>query len=115
MPDESGYPTEEELERLKTWNLPEQSVKELVEYIRSIWWMPDWGFHLYKQRDRYFKRTVMVLELHTGGWSGNEEIMGVLEHPIVDGKITNFFWIFYWKATIRGGHYYFEIPLSMWK
>jgi hypothetical protein len=42
------------------------------------------------------------LELHTGGWSGNEEIISVLQNSM--------FWVMYWQKSERGGHYYFELP-----
>ena len=92
MPDQDGYPTEEELETLAKWS--GDDALALIEYIKSIWWAPDWGFVLKGKR-------VLKLELHTGGWSGNEEIIGVL--------MNNFFWHFYWEKSERGGHYYFEI------
>jgi len=43
----------------------------------------------------------MKLELHTGGWSGNEDIIEALK--------KSYFWIFYWEKSVKGGHYYFTI------
>ena len=43
-----------------------------------------------------------TLELHTGGWSGNEDIIDKLSDTL--------FWMICWESTRRGGHYYFEIP-----
>ena len=112
MPDGDGYPTEEELKVFKKWtwaeiNLSGWKAPEVVEHIRSIWWAPDWGFILREGRDRLFKRKVMRLQLHTGGWSGNEEIIAAL-HPTA-------FWGLFWESSRRGGHYYFEIPWEFWK
>ena len=39
--------------------------------------------------------------MHTGGWSGNEEIMSAVQ--------STMFWYFYWTRIERGGHYYLEI------
>lgn len=38
---EYDYPTEEELERIKTWE--PSDIKGLLSFIKSIWWRPDWG------------------------------------------------------------------------
>ncbi len=41
------YPREDELEKIKNWDY-KLGYKSLIEYVESIWWMPDWGFKLYK-------------------------------------------------------------------
>jgi hypothetical protein len=64
---------------------------KLIEYLQEIWHWDD--YVVWKDN---------ILELHTGGWSGNEEIVQVLEET--------FFWYFYWQKSERGGHYYFEVP-----
>lgn len=113
MPDLNGYPTEEELKHFDRWKLSNQNLiegfnpVEIVDYVESIWWAPDWGLRLKWGRDRIMKTKVMRLQLHTGGWSGNEDIISKLEQT--------FFWFMYWDKSERGGHYYFEIPLKAWK
>jgi len=92
MPDENGYPTEKEILTIKNWNVVEGDVMELVEYVRTKWWQRGWGFTLEDDK----------LELHTGGWSGNEEIIGALQS-------NTMFWMFYWEQSKRGGHYYFDL------
>lgn len=98
-----GYPTAAELRKLKKiagktpLELFNTDHREIIEYIRSIWWQPDWGFKL-------SGKNKLKLELHCGGWSGNEEIIGVLE--------DSWFWAMYWQMTKRGGHYWFEIDLK---
>ena len=81
--DSEGYPTEYALEKVKI-------MAEPVDYIRSIWWMPDWGFIL----------SDTELVLHTGGWSGNEDIIEALR--------LNPFWLKL-SSEYRGGHYYFKL------
>jgi len=99
------YPTEEELERIENWDhtLP---VMKLLDDIESLWHWSEWGFKKYWGFNS-LRRRVLKVELHTGGWSGNEEIIGALQKTV--------FWNLYWEKSIRGGHYYFEIPKSMIK
>lgn len=100
MIDNSAYPTEEELEKLKVYAghislknpIENMSIKKLLNLLYDIWYIPDWGFI----HDGY------QLQLHTAGWSGNEQIIGILKDTI--------FWHMYWQKSERGGHYYFELP-----
>jgi hypothetical protein len=96
--DKDGYPTNEVLEWIKNFDTRILPFEDFVESLRGVWWMSDWCF-IFKRKYNG-KRT---LELHTGGWSGNEEIIYALEENI-------FFFPMTWKKTYRGGHYYFSIP-----
>lgn len=79
------------LARLAEQNKP----METVEYMRGLWWADTWGFHVNQ------KPGGVQLDLSTGGWSGNEDIIGVLQ--------KSFFWLAHWKQSSRGGHYIFFI------
>ena len=92
---EDGYPTDEELEFIKNFDLVKCDVDELLEYIRSVWQYHEWGFKL-------TGKNVKKLELHTGGWSGNEDVIRALKENVI-------FWPMYWHKHVRGGHYYFKI------
>lgn len=94
MPTSDGYPTEAELEKIEKWDIFTESVWDLLEHVRSCWWMPDWGFRWNKRKTRLY--------LSTGGWSGNEEIIDTLESTIFYGVC--------WVQARRGGHYTLEIP-----
>lgn len=63
----------------------------LIDHLQKLW---EW--------DDYISWDGEYLELHTGGWSGNEMVIMALE--------KTFFWFFYWQKSERGGHYYFTIP-----
>lgn len=89
------YPTRTELQAIQEWNILEKPVKDLLDYIKDLWWMPGWGFSLKGKR-------VLRLELHTGGWSGNENIIDALKHNYL-------FWSLNWERSRRGGHYWFRI------
>ena len=80
----------EQLGLIKVYDLKDGPIP-LVKMLREIWHWPD-----------YFKYADGFLELHTGGWSGNEDTIEVLEGTM--------FWFFFWQRSERGGHYYFEIP-----
>lgn len=95
---EDGYPTEEELEIIKNWDLTKKSVTELLDFVYQIWWTPDWGYRLTGKH-------ILKLELHTGGWSGNELIIRSLKENL-------FFWPMYYTQHRAGGHYYFKMNLK---
>jgi len=89
---ENDYPTEEELEFIRKYDYRQHknSFKDLINHLRHIWHWEDWGYKFSRNR----------LELHTGGWSGNEEIIDVLS--------KSSFWLLFWHSSVRGGHYYFK-------
>jgi len=39
---DDGYPTEEALEMIEKWDV--QDAKGFFEFVKSIWWMPNWGW-----------------------------------------------------------------------
>lgn len=102
------YPTEEELGKIENWDILKQGIPDLVDYINSLWRLPDWGLRLYRGRSRLGRRSCMKLTLHTGGWAANEHIIGVLQ-------MNHLFWALYWQKSTKGGHYWFEIPMKDWR
>ena len=83
------YPTEDELDQVRKW---EGNYPGLMAFVRRLWNWPDWGFQ--KEGATY--------RLHTGGWSGNEDVVVALQENQV-------FWIVCWRGSRRGGHYKFEV------
>ena len=100
--DEHGYPTEEWLEYIRGFR-PETpaDIEEFVADLRTGWWMPDWGIVLRRRRSGQ-----RALELHTGGWSGNEEIVEAITGNFM---ICHMLGYYMWR---RGGHYYFRFRTS---
>lgn len=101
MPDEDGYPTEEELKKIETWDFEKVgSLFELMDYVGTLWTYPD----RFAKKDivDFFGKPVVEYYLSTGGWSGNESLIDALEKNFV-------FWMCCWKRSERGGHYWFEI------
>lgn len=101
--DDEGYPTQEALDYIKNWGYgftegefllgqyyKNENMDDLIEYIQSIWTYDD--AIVYEDG---------LLEIHTLGWSGNEEIIHVLKDTML--------WAFRHRATQTGGHYYFRI------
>lgn len=100
--DDDGYPTDAALQRLAEW--PLSDVNGAIDFMRALWWMPDWGITENITSD---ERTVYRLDddtryvkLSTGGWSGNEELMRVFRDR-------------WWRERAivvhrRGGHYVLE-------
>ena len=103
-----SYPTEEELEKIKTWDLIEGNdarhpkLYALLDYVQSLW-MYDDRFNLTHGHYTRWHRTYRTLYLSTGGWSGNESIIVALRQNFI-------FWSMFWRQSRRGGHYWFEIP-----
>lgn len=103
MPDQDGYPFEEELEKVEKWDFKDPC--GLVEFISKIWHWPDFGFTKRFGFGWPIRKKVIKVILHTGGWSGNESIVSALEKNFM-------FWNLFWQSSERGGHYYFEIPMK---
>jgi len=94
MLDENCYPDEKSLKKIAKWDIFTQGVDGLLDLIEEN---TNWA-------DRQIHRTgkrVIRYEYHTGGWSGNEEVIDALQQ--------NFFWFLFWEKSLRGGHYYFRI------
>ena len=100
--DVDGYPTDELLQYVRNYrpdeNLPVLRFVETV--LVPCWWPPDCGLKLHRQYKGKRK-----LELHTGGWSGNEDIVEAIKSNIFLTKFN-----MKYMAWTTGGHYYFEIP-----
>ena len=99
--DNDGYPTEEWLQFIKSYK-PDESLP-LLTFVEMVlvdgWYMSDWGFKLHKKYKDKCK-----LELHTGGWSGNEETIAAIKSNM---WLTHFQMRYVMWRT--GGHYYFEL------
>lgn len=95
MPDRNDYPTDEELAEIRAW--PMQDLDGLMAHLRDdLWHWGDWGV---------IQNASGEWELHTGGWSGNEDIMEALIENAM-------WWMLNWKQSSRGGHYLFLSSLA---
>lgn len=85
------YPSKGELIFIKNYKFTaKKRFRPLIDYIQKIWHWLD-----------YMKWKGTTLELHTGGWSGNEDIIEALQGTD--------FWLLCWQESKRGGHYKFKL------
>ncbi len=105
---EDGYPTDESIERLIKANLSRNDaarflIEELPEIAKSI---PYLSVEIQEGVDETFKnRKIFVVEFHTLGWSGAEDLIGAM--------LRNFFIESFSASWKRGGHYYFKVPADL--
>lgn len=101
MPDSDGYPTEQELMRLETWDTKtKQDRIDCLRYAASLWHWPDMAYEVGGTDDVYGDCT--YFRFATGGWSGNESIMASL-------SANSMLWIFCWHMSKRGGLTVFRV------
>ena len=94
------YPTKLILKTIEKWEILKKGIIPLINLIEENWQFADVGYFKFEKNKNKFK-----LELHTGGWSGNEDIINSLT--------KNIFWTVYWIKTERGGHYYFKGKIKL--
>ncbi len=100
MLDADGYPDEASLKEIKEWDILGQGISGLWELVRENTNWGDRQIHISGKR-------VIRFEYHTGGWSGNEAVIGALQQNLC-------FFVFFWQKSTRGGHYYFKIEHPEW-
>jgi hypothetical protein len=87
--DDDGYPEEDELKQIAEW--PYTDIAGLLEFAQPMWSYPD---RWWTEGD--------ALHLSTGGWSGNEILVGAMQE-------NRMFWAICWISSRRGGHYSFDL------
>jgi len=99
MLDENNYPDEASLKAIKGWDILKQGTQGLLDLIEEN---TNWADRQISIRGK----KVLYFEYHTGGWSGNEDVIDALHHNFL-------FWSLFWRKSTAGGHYYFRIkPLK---
>jgi hypothetical protein len=100
--DEDGYPTDEFLEWVKSYDVVEGSGFWFIQEVLSEWW-PDGEYGVRVQRKYRGERKVHV---STWGWSGNEELIAAMQGNMM-------FWVLHYYAHQVGGHYTFRFTEEM--
>lgn len=92
------YPDEEEVEKVRTWEFTkEHDFRAFMEYVKSI------GNYWPEEMFGWSEDGAGIYHVSTGGWSGNEEILGAMQENLT-------FWMVCWYSSRRGGHYEFRLP-----
>ena len=106
--DADGYPTEETLERIRSWPVKVGAdFIAVMDFAGRAWSYPDYwdvAEHWSDPDDR--GRACRRYEFSTGGWSGNESIV----HAIEGNQIVQMVGAWSWR---RGGHYEYRFPDSL--
>ena len=99
MIDSDGYPTEETLKRIASFDPLKDNVYDFVEYLCDNW------VNGYPAR---WDKKHGTLQLSTGGWSGCESVIAALKrgNGVLPG--ISWFWVMYWYQSRAGGHYWFK-------
>ena len=103
MLDDDGYPTDEALELISNWDV--KDIPGWFAFVQSLWALTQWKIEdaTHDITDRPITRYTMS----TGGWSGNEDLIGAMQRNWLMWNVT-------WVQSRRGGHYIFEDPLYGW-
>ena len=104
--DDDGYPTEVALALISDWRTSTPvDFRPWFALIKSAWWNPEWGWSEEGgiADDALGSRggTIRRYLISTGGWSGNESLIGAMQK-------NRFAWMFTWEQSRRGGHYIFD-------
>ena len=90
----NGYPTDETLQAIREW--PANDLPALFDFIGEAWQYQDYWHHETATGEYHFS---------TGGWSGNEDLIGALQGNVV-------VWALCWYSSRRGGHNVFVLPVK---
>jgi len=93
--DKDNYPDEASLKAIEKWDILKNGVQGLLDLVEENTYTPDWSFSVTGKR-------IFRFEYHTGGWSGNEDVIVALKNNLL-------FWPMFWEKSTKGGHYYFRI------
>ena len=88
------YPEEHELKMIEKWEYTD--FPGLMKYIEELWSYPQYW------KETHIDPNYTKYEISTGGWSGNEDIVGAM-------MSNSMFWMNCWLISTRGGHYEFEV------
>ncbi len=95
---EDGNPTEELLDYIEGYNVLEDGSLGLIKLVYNCWSYdyPYRSYYLNEKGDTY------VVDLATGGWSGNESLITNLQW-------NSLFWSLNWFYSQRGGKHQFHV------
>lgn len=99
------YPTDEAIERIKAW--PDEDLAGCLDFVADIWTWPEFGVsRTLKAAEREVVGETAdkrFLRLATGGWSGNEDIIGAMKENLMLRALC-------WRLSASGGLHIWEYP-----
>lgn len=104
--DENNYPTDSFLGRLRAFDF------SIPDAARFLFILPEIAERLhYPSASLAGGQTLdgkpsALIAFHTGGWSGAEDL--------IDTLLTHFSFQYFHTRWERGGHFYFEVPETIW-
>jgi hypothetical protein len=108
--DADGYPTDETLERIETWDVLVDGhfdFEAAMDFAGRAWKYPD-----YWRKDSAFlsgeyagEKPQLCYVFSTGGWSGNESIVSAIAANTMLQSLGAWSWR-------RGGHYEYRFPIE---
>lgn len=96
--DEDGYPHDSTLARLREWDA--MDFQGLAKYLTKAWHYKHYVTLSDGQNLAGDEVRDGVMEISTGGWSGNEEMIDALQRNWM-------WWQMHWVQSRRGGHFIF--------
>jgi hypothetical protein len=97
MPDTDRYPTNPDLDAIRTF---QGEPRAWFDLIKLAWWAVEWGWY------EEASPTQTTIFISTGGWSGNESIIDAMKNN------TAWLWTMTWASSRRGGHFTFTFSTS---
>lgn len=97
--DGDGYPTDEALDLITGFTGTHAELFALVEVV--------WRLYGWMRIERTVDGREIAVVLVTGGWSGNESIIGALESSF-------FVQMRLWHSSTRGGRHEYRVPVGQW-
>lgn len=108
--DKDGYPTDETLKRIETWPIVTlEDAYRAMDFAGRAWSYPDrWKCQpRWRSQSRFdLKRLVRRYVFSTGGWSGNESVVGAIEANTMLQMLGAWSWR-------RGGHYEYRFTIDV--
>lgn len=99
---EGDYPSGQALEFIKNWK---GNGGQLLGLIKPVWRYSDCGYWEEDETEDEFTAELLIrYTISTGGWSGNELLIGAMQANFV-------FWTLTWYSSRVGGHYVFHLKI----
>lgn len=98
--DKDGYPTAETLSTIENWPA-ERGFRDLTFFVGEAWRYARFPYtegYFVVQEDLEHIAVIMI----TGGWSGNESLIGALERNLLFRS--------FWTLSTSGGYHLYTFP-----